>query len=785
VFTLLYIADPRHEDAAREKGGEVNHLAYTTALCALAVASASAAAAETSPAPTGANNASSSQGSGGVSGVEEVVVTATRRNERLQDVPISVTAFSQAELTQKGIVGFEGLARETPGAVLNVASDNNARLTARGISTNGWGAGLQTTTTIYLDELPLTTIGNTVTLNPNLYDVERVEFLRGPQGTLFGSGSLSGALRILTHSPNLADFDASALVDVGHTSEGGGIRQRYNGMVNIPLIDNTLGLRVVGFHRNEDGYVDNIGTGQKNSNSLRDSGGRAVLLWQPADRLSLKLLGSYEDSDPNDSSLTNPKLGERKRLSTRDDLYTSRTQFYNATLDYRFDWADLTSSSTYAIQDGNFTVDLAGTTANLVPFYLDDVYDARTFVQETRLVSGTGSKFDWVLGGFYLHRDTEVVGVNQSTPEFLAAHGITGLPADARFNDFGTDTRQYELAGFGDLTYHFTDKLSLSGGARYGKYGATVDTYPGFTTQLYFVYALSGIRAPLPIRVNGASTAHFPSASRTSWKASLTYEPSHDLTTYVTVSTGYRTPVYNARAGFVNLADPTDLVIPPGAGSDDLTNYEIGLKGRWLGGRVTSNLAAYFIDWRNIQVQANRRSDAIQFTTNVGRAESKGLEAEITVTPATGLTFGLNGSWNEAKVTELSAQEAIISGAVKGSRLASPHLQGSFFGTYGYALGGTTTGFTSFQIQHVGSFPNGFPNTPGRTTLSPLYASTDSYTYVNLQTGIGFGKMTGTLYVENLGNSDAVVYVHPESFVDSRYSILRPRTFGVRLGYEF
>ncbi len=201
--------------------------------------------------------------------------------------------------------------------MLNVASDNNARLTARGISTNGWGAGLQTTTTIYLDELPLSTIGNTVTLNPNLYDIERVEFLRGPQGTLFGSGSLSGALRILTKSPDLKKFDASALVDIGHTPDGGGTRQRYNAMVNIPLVTDTLGLRVVGFHRNEDGYIDNVGTGVKNSNALEDSGGRAILLWEPTERLSVRLLASYEDSDPEDASLTNPTLGERKRYSTR------------------------------------------------------------------------------------------------------------------------------------------------------------------------------------------------------------------------------------------------------------------------------------------------------------------------------------------------------------------------------------------------------------------------------------------------------------------------------------
>ena len=751
----------------------MNRLAYTMALIAPVVAAASAAAQaqktdETKP---------------GV--LEEVVVTATRRSERLQDVPLSVTAFSQTELTQKGIVGYEGIARETPGAVLNVASDNNARLTARGISTNGWGAGLQTTTTIYLDELPLSTIGNTVTLNPNLYDIERVEFLRGPQGTLFGSGSLSGALRILTHSPDLVDYDASALVDLGRTPDGGGTRQRYNAMVNVPLVTNTLGLRVVGFARDEDGYIDNVGTGVKNSNVLKDSGGRAILLWKPTDELSVKLLGSYEDSDPRDASLTNPTLGERKRLSTRPDQYTSKTQIYNATLDYQFSGADLISSSTYSIADGLFNVDLAGTFGALgIPFYLADSYQSRTFVQEMRLVSGTASKLDWVVGGFYLHRDTDLDGLNQTTTAYLAAKGITGLASDATFSAFGSDTRTYELAAFGDLTWHFNDELSVSGGLRRGKYGGVLDTKAGFNT-LYFVYALNGLRFPLAITPNAASTTHFPSAERTSWKASFTYEPNRDLTTYLTVATGYRTPVYNGRAGSVSTVNPNDLIIPAGAGSDDLTNYEIGLKGRWLDGRLTTNLAAYFIDWHNIQVQANRPSDSVQFATNVGGAESKGLEAEITVTPVTGLVLGLNGSWNEAKVTKLSDQEAVISGAVKGARLASPHLQGSFFGTYSYRLGGTATGFSSFQIQHVGSFPNGFPNSPGTRNLSPLYGHTDSYTYSNVQTGFGISKMTATLYVENLGNSDAVVYIHPEGFIDSRYAIVRPRTFGVRVGYQF
>ncbi|KQY29862.1 TonB-dependent receptor [Caulobacter sp. Root487D2Y] len=752
----------------------MSRLAYTASLLAL-MAATTPAFAQTNAAPRETAN---------VNSVDEVVVTATRRSERLQDVPLSITAFSQAELTQKGVVGFEGIARETPGVVLNRASDNNARFTVRGISTNGWGAGLQTTTTIYLDELPLSTIGNTVTLDPALYDVERVEFLRGPQGTLFGSGSLSGALRVLTKSPDLTAYDASVLADIGYTPDGEGVRQRYNAMVNVPLVEHTLGLRVVGFYRNEDGFVDNLGTGVKNANALTDWGGRAILLWKPNDRLSVRLLASYEDSDPMDSSLTTPSLGDRKRYSTIPDQYTSKTQIYNGTLEYQFDGARLTSSSTYSIADSLFNVDLAGTFNLAVPFYLYDGFQSKTFVQETRLASDTGGRFDWVAGGFYLHRDTDLNGEDRSSAVYLAAHHIAGLPGTT-FAKFGSDTRTYELAAFGELTYHLTDKLSATGGLRYGKYGGEVDVYPGFNTA-YFTYALFGISGPLTLAPSAASTAKYPSAEKASWKASLSYRPSRGLTTYATVSTGYRTPVYNGRAGSVSTVDPTDLVIPTGAGSDNLINYEVGVKGRWLDGKLTANLAAYYIDWKNIQVQANRQSDSVQFATNVGRAASKGLEAEVTFAPAPGWVLGVNGSLNNAKVTELSPQEATISGAVDGARLASPHVQGSLFGTYSYALGGQATGFTSIQVQHVGSFPNGFPNTPGKAGVrSPLYDTTDSYTYVNLQTGTRFGKWNAMLYGENLGNSRATTYIHPEAFVYSRYAIVRPRTFGVRLGYEY
>lgn len=759
----------------------MNHLACTSSLIALALVTAAAPAVA-----QGTNSPASNAKASDAQSDDQIVVTATLRSQRIQDVPLSVTAFSQEELIQKGVVGFEGLARETPGVALSKATDNNARFTTRGISTNGWGAGLQVTTAVYIDELPLTTIGNSITLDSNLYDVERVEFLRGPQGTLFGSGSLSGAMRILTRRPDVNRFDASALVDLGVTQDGGGIRQRYNGMVNVPLVSDVAALRVVGFYRNEEGYLDNIGTGVKNANTLKGYGGRAMLLIKTTDRLSIRLTATYEDSGPEDASLTTPALGDRKRSSLRPDRYTSVTQIYNASLDYDFDFAHLTSSSTYSINQGDFDVDLGGTfgAALTIPFLMDINYKTRTFVQETRLVSkSSGTGFDWVIGGFYLNRDLDTFREDGSTSAFLTARAITGLP-NGVFAQYINNTRNYELAGFGELTYNFNEQLAVTGGLRYGTYGGTTTTVGGFTS-VYFTRALFSIQGLIEPTATPQSSFSYPVASRASWKGSLTYRPSRDLTLYGTVSTGYRTPVYNARAGTASLLNPADLIIPQGATSDNLINYELGLKGRWLDGRLTAAIAAYYIDWNNIQVQANRVSDSAQFATNIGGAYSQGIEAEIRLTPVTGLTFGLNGSLNEAKVNRITAQESQVSGAVDGGRLSAPQVQGSFYGTYNYGLGANAKGFTSFQLQYVGAFPNMFPNTPGTLgTRSPLYDFTSNYAYINLQTGVTIGKVNATLYVENLANSRATTYIHPESFVYSRYGILRPRTFGIRLGYN-
>ena len=210
------------------------------------------------------------------------------------------------------------------------------------------------------------------------------------------------------------------------------------------------------------------------------------------------------------------------------------------------------------------------------------------------------------------------------------------------------------------------------------------------------------------------------------------------------------------------------------------------MKGRWFNGRLFADAALYWIDWNDIQVQANRVSDSIQFATNIGGATSKGLEVSIVALPAQGWTVALTGSLNKAKVDDLTDQEAAISGAVDGVRLAGPEVQGSLRVNYEWQPTAGVIANASVAVSHVGSFPNAFPNTPGRPLVPlPTFDYTDSYTFVNANLAFAFDKYTVAAYVENLFDDSSVNYVHPEAFIDGRYGRTRPRTVGVRVGYEF
>ncbi|GMM92153.1 TonB-dependent receptor [Qipengyuania sp. MTN3-11] len=716
-----------------------------------------------------------------------IIVTATRREQRLQDVPLSVTAFQQEELTEKGIVGYERLARETPGVVLNRPTQNFNNFTARGISTNGYSAGLQAPVAIYIDELPISANGNSTILDPNLYDVQRVEFLRGPQGTLFGSGSLAGAMRIITNAPNPNAFEASALVDLGYT-EGGGLRQRYNAMINLPVKENEAAFRLVGFYKDEDGWVDNIGTGIENANSLVNYGARASFLVEPSPNFSVRITGNYEHSKPADSGLTNPTLGTYIRRTDRPDRFQSELSNLNATVVWDIGFAELTSSSTFADINGEFIVDLAGTFAQAFPFALDAVGYDTIFVQETRLASNpNGGPLDWIVGTYYFDKRRDVTFEYRSSPEFLAARNLTGLP-DEYYQRFANYTDINEKAVFGEATFRFSDALWVTGGLRYGGTEVQTTTRAGGYNSNYLLAAILGLRnTRLTVTPIPAAVGLEASDSRLSWKASASFKPSESVTTYATVSTGFRPPVVNDRAGLASTVNPADIIIPPGATSDKLTNYEIGLKGNFFRGGLIANLAAFYIDWNNIQVQANRVSDSVQFATNIGGAVSKGFEFELIARPTDALRLAASGAYIDARIDDLTAQEAAISGAVDDVRLAAPKFSGSASATYTFPVGDTEEAFVTGSLSYVGSFPGLFPNVPGQPGVrSPQYDFTDAYTYANFYAGVKISPdLSVTAYVENVFDNDAIVYVHPEAFLDGRYARLQPRTWGVRTSFAF
>lgn len=715
---------------------------------------------------------------------DTIYVTSTRRKESLQDVPLSVTAYQQAVLSEKGIVSYEGLARETPGIVLNQPTANFNTITTRGIATNGYGANLQAATAIYINELPISSNGNSTILDPTLFDVERVEVLRGPQGTLFGANSLAGAVRILTKAPNPNKFEAAGLVDVGMV-DGDALRQRYNGMVNIPLVKDELALRLVGFYRDEEGWVDNLGTGIEGANSLEASGGRAHLLWEPTSKFNAGLLIIYEDNQPADSSLTNPSRGDFIRYTDRPDLFQSDFTSYNLALNYDLGFADLTSSSTYSKIDGKFIVDLAGTFAQTIPFALDAVGHDENFVQEARLASADGGDWDWIIGGFYFNKRRDIDYDYRSSIDFLNARGLTGLP-----NEYYLSYTGYfdliESAAFGEVTYRFSDKLWATGGLRYTETSIQSFTNEGGYNSNYLAVALGGFtNVALTVVPVVAAEGLKVEDDNLSYKASLSYKPMDNLTTYASISTGFRSPVANARAGSVSLVDPNDIVIPNGADSDGLTNYEVGLKGIFMDGKLTSNLAAYYIVWKDIQVQANRLSDQVQFATNIGEAVSQGLEFEIGLYPSDGFSLFLSGSLSDTEITELSDAEAAMSGAELGLQLAMPTFQGAATARYDFKVRDMDA-FVSGTASYIGDFPAMFPNVPGNPTLpAPTFDYTDAYTVVNLQAGLSKDNWKLVGYVENLFDDKSITYVHPESFVDARYARVRPQTIGIRLSVEY
>lgn len=768
--------------------GYTSQASYMRKRALMAAAAAGVLAVSTHAAA--ADDAGAVTGSATATEIREVVVTANRRAESVQDVPLAITAVTGETAKEQGITDYESLVRTVPG-VIATGEAGFDKLTMRGIQTSQTtsGNGSQKSVSIYVDDLPVTTF-SVVTADVTPFDIERIEVLRGPQGTLFGSGSLAGAVRYITNKPDAGGYDAAISVE-GGVSKNQSYRRRLNGMLNLPLVEDKLAARLAGYSRDDDGYVENVGTGQENSNTQEAWGFRGALLWRPTDNLSATLVGSYNRAVAGDGALYDPALGVNKSNSDVPFTSTIELKTLNLTVDADLGFANLTSSTTVAQSPNDWTLALPAIVPG-IPYHIRSTAETKTVTQEVRLVSNPSERLDWVLGAFYLAQDTDDHTILYFSTPFVSALNITGLPTtlapgSADSSDIGKRQNR-ELAAFGEANYSLTDQLKLTLGARVTNQKYTTITTGGFTAPTSFLAIFTGGNRNIPLvpRPTGAfTTGHVVKVTP---KISVTYQPNSDQTYYVTAAKGFRRGQPNGLEslnGGRSVVDPTDpAIVPPFAVGDELWNYEAGLKALWFDNRLRTNLALYYVDWRDMQVPLIRTSDQHPYAGNIGRARSIGVEGELEARLTRNLDLGLNFTFQNAKITSITDEEWLISGANLGSKLSSPARAFSGYAKYTWSLAHSDV-YVRLDAQYVGAYPNAFPNTAGTRQLSPTFASIPAYAKADLSAGWSRDRLGAVLYVENLFDTDDVTFINPANFTANRYKTLRPRTFGVRLSWAY
>ncbi|MEQ8514253.1 MAG: TonB-dependent receptor, partial [Chromatocurvus sp.] len=640
---------------------------------------------------------------------------------------------------------------------------NRSVFNIRGVTTSLFGGNTQDPVSVYINETPVTdTFGAIVQPDLRLFDVERVEVLRGPQGTLFGSGSLGGTVRILTRQPDASAFAVDGRIDIGVT-DGGFWRQRYDGMVNIPIIKDTLALRLVGYQRDEEGWVKNITLGTRNSTD--DRGGRAALLWRPSEAFYAKLEAIYQDSDPDDGDAFNPDLGEFRKASVISEARPSTLTNYSLTMEYEFhDFATLLSATSFQKSETASYADLGDFLGlGVSGFNVSDPWDSEFVTQELRLVSNTESPLDWLVGAFFIDRTTDAAFLVQAPGLSEAFGGL--IPTDDLFqSDIETTSR--ELAAFADAGYRLSPHWKVEAGIRV------------FDTEVSYAEPDRNTLNFADFTVDNISFRNTGKDTDYTWRAVISYEPSADKKLYASVSRGYRIGQVNPNKG-PSLTDPNDIVIPEAYGPDSSINYELGAKTAWLQGRVIVNAALYYIDWTDIQVNGARISDMRTFISNAGDARSQGLEIEIQAMPMEGLDLNLALTFQDAEITDVA--DNIIVAATDGETLPGLvdfKMSGGI--QYSWSAFDGKQAYARVDLQYVGSSPNDF----GMNGDNPFFAMNESYENVNASLGVVDSSWNLALYGENLSNNDSFILTNGGG-TPNYVNTLRPLTVGVRVGFNF
>lgn len=683
---------------------------------------------------------------------QKVVVTSSKRLERQRDVAGTVSVLDGADLERRGSRDQEDSLKLAPGVQFNKGDIASNTITIRGIGTqtaNEGGGAQQAPTGSYLEDVPMASpLGKGTVLDPLLWDMDRVEVLRGPQGVLFGSGSLGGAVRYLFNKPRFGQFEASLKGEYASVSEGSSALSTY-GMLNTPLSE-TVALRVVAFDRRDPGYIDNLGTKKKDANDVQQRGGRALLSIRPNKDLTATLVLSSQKTDQGDTFSVSPDPKKLQHNAPNNSIRSSTTDFNSLTIDWNLGSHTLTSITGNWRNKGSALIDdteLFASQGIVVPqVYRPTTSSMKATSQELRIASNPGGALSYVAGVFVQNVSASGTG-QQIDPS--AAFGIATL-VDLKSQGSGS-----ERAVFVDTEYNFGNGWTAGAGLRH--YRTEVDS------------SSTGTQFGAPSNVGPIAT----NDSGVTPKFTTKYKISDNAQWYAVASKGYRYGGVNGSAPFKAYK------------SDSLWSYETGVRLS-PSQDLQVNLTAFLLDWKDAQftyfIPPTPTSRLPQSgIDNVGKARSTGLEAQLRYRLTASLDVAASAAFINA---ETQVPVAIPAGrsavtAPAGSRLpGTPDLQTALQTNYRFAGPFDSQGRVNATYTHVGD----------RVMFLGGNKPADAYDTIDLGINFAKGNWTVASGLMNAGNSKGVMSITgaPAGVgTFAQYFLQRPRTLTVSVRYDY
>ncbi|HEX6900596.1 MAG TPA: TonB-dependent receptor [Thermoanaerobaculia bacterium] len=754
---------------------------------------------------------------------EEITVTATLREQKVQDVPFSVAAPTEEELRERGVDSIEGIAQSTPGFTVQNLGPGQSQVAVRGVSSGQIvrdQPGVKEQVGVYLDDSGISL--SLFTPDIDLFDMSRVELLRGPQGTLFGAGSASGTLRYITNPPRLGERE-SVVELVANTLTDGEPGGSAKVAVNAPLGDKAA-LRLTAFFNSFGGFIDAVQPNlsvKEDVNSGDRFGARLALKYQPNDRLTItpRVIFQKVETDgwnredvfnilANPYTTTRPAvdLDEREQFIQFEEPFTDEFLLTDLNIGYSFGNLTLTSITAYTDRDVLVVRDATALTASItggsiglpenvytLDAPLDDATTAKVLTQELRL-AGSRDRLNWVTGLFYGTMDRDY-----GQDLFVAGfESLTGIPTTGNFgamrdvlyfSDLSYDLDQFAL--FGEATWSVNERLDLTGGLRYYDFQEDrVQTFDG-------IFADPG--------TSEGSTSADGFAPRLI--ASFALKEGTRLNAQV--SKGFRLGGINDPLN-VPLCTPQDLVTFGGRDEwedEEVWNYEVGTKSTLGGGRGVFNVSAYYMDIENLQATVTAGSCSSRVIFNVPKARSTGIELEWAAAPSDSFDFTVSANYGKSELrstltsTDAAGNVQVVAGIESGNRLPTvPEFQAAATATYQWSLRDNWLGYLTGLYQYVGSrFTQigdqaagfglvnlnsfgantiGGPLTQGTFTFDP---ELPAYDIANLRLGFLNGRWEFAAFVNNLFDEQARLALDQERGTRARvgYLVNQPRMFGV------